>query len=434
MAKFEIEAKIGANSAEFQQKLKAASAETREFARSVKENMSQAKDVFGELGGAAGLGKFTSALASGSLAAAAFGAAIIEACKGGMEAYSKLQESAFKFGEILHDPAKGQEIAKSIEEMPGHMGNKEDMNQAMISLLDTFSNLPDAADRAMVKLKEFQNASAKGAGSMAEMAEQYRRFNAAGPDASAGGSKLLKSMKELAPMIDAEKKKEEEALQRDVNYFGSRNRPEEVAKIAALKAESNVDFVKTLTPKKLDEMMAAEYGSGGPSGSAAEDRKNTPKGQQEDIGAIKEQLLSAFGEGYAEPLKKVLDELITELPTLTSTAKQLGEELGALITWIDKIRGNSPEEAGRKYGETTQQAVLENKFGMRFDPTGNPIAQTPLERHLNEMLDTKLKVGRGGYTDESLFGSNTGGKDLQQAQLETMKRIEENTAKQVDVQ
>src|ERR1700676_436846 len=85
MAKFEIEAKIGANSAEFESKLKHASKESREFAKSDHENMSQAKEIFGEVAGEAGLGKIVKGLGSASAAAAAFGAAMVASVAEGLK-------------------------------------------------------------------------------------------------------------------------------------------------------------------------------------------------------------------------------------------------------------------------------------------------------------------------------------------------------------
>lgn len=458
MAKFEIEAKIGANSAEFERKMKAASRESKEFAKSVHENMSQVKDIFNEVAGEAGLGKLTGALTGGAVAAAAaFGAAVVAACVEGVQAFAKLEDQAFKFGQILHDKPKGEEMAKWIEELPGHMGNKEQLGDAGVSLLEAYKALGDSnpLEKAQAMMLMLANASAQTGESIASMAEKYRNFVSGGEEAQKNGAKLAKGIPQISAMLKSEgvlTPGEEEGNKREISAlkFQLTQTPAGAAKediaghIKELeklnadyeqykktgKRESVQDELKKFTPRELDRLMNKEFGPGGPSSNAANEKGDTATGKLEDVAATIERIKSAFGEGEMTAVKGFLNKLNSKegLDGLLGASHDLGAAFGKLIEILQPILDMHQHAVDS--GEQDARQSLE-AIGMRFDKQGNPLALTPAQRSEFDKQRSPQDQLQAGHPEPISFGGSTKGQGLV---LSVLNKIEQNTAKDGDVQ
>ncbi len=461
MAKFEIEAKIGANSKEFEAKMKAAAAESREFAKQVHENMSQLKDVFDEVAGEAGLGKVTKMFGSATAAAGIFAAAVAAACIDGVKEFEKLEDQAFKFGQLLHDKGKGMAVAKEIEEEPGHMGNKDELVAGRSSLIEAAQALgeKDPAAWARQYAKVLENVSAQTGKSYATMAEQLRNFVSGGEEAQKNGAKLAKGIPTLSALIKQKENSNKGMFLRDLesqrsmqtyqlgqmpsNTDAYREKYEKLQdldkQIDAKKTGKEYDVssvLKNIKPGEVLGLLNKEYGPGGKSGKAADEKGDTVSGKFEDLKAAIDRCKTALGEGLAPAAGKIAEELVAEMPTIKEAAHTLGETLSkltpAISAVIQFIDGHIPHRWGEQAGGSQGKAYM-HSIGYREDANGNAVPfKNAAGRDMFDQTDVRNKLQNSGMRQAEVFESNTGGKDLQSDQLAALNSIDQNT-KNMDV-
>src|SRR5258708_6501646 len=96
----EILAKLGITTSQFESGINRAKAEVKEFAKEVKNKMGEAKEAIADIAKETGGGKLATMLgfAGGTAAVTAFGAAVVETMKGGIEEAGKFQTQAFEMG------------------------------------------------------------------------------------------------------------------------------------------------------------------------------------------------------------------------------------------------------------------------------------------------------------------------------------------------
>src|SRR5260221_1681102 len=101
--------------------------------------MGEAKEAIADIAKETGGGKLATMLgfAGGTAAVTAFGAAVVETMKGGIEEAGKFQTQAFEMGYALNNMDLGTEMTEWAEKTASSVGTAEDRIHALQSLMQS---------------------------------------------------------------------------------------------------------------------------------------------------------------------------------------------------------------------------------------------------------------------------------------------------------
>jgi hypothetical protein len=227
-------------------------------------------------------------------------------------------------------------MIKTLEAMAGVGGTTAQLVSAFRSLKE--AGLGDS--QAIATIKDLQNEYIKTGVTVDDYAESLRKAQAGGADQGEGLQRLLKSMPDLAPMIQA---KIDDARN---SYLQSIGHGPGFA-ITALKPEQQAHL--DLIPK-TPEAYVKEHGLNfaellkgihehAPEG-ATDEAAATLEGKQKILAAKVEELSVTIGAALAPAMKQFLDDVIANLPAFTKELTSVAAVLeGAAIPALEAFGG-----------------------------------------------------------------------------------------------
>ena len=387
-----LKAEVDANITPFQKKLKEASEKAREFAK-------EAGKTLNDVGKETGMGGLTKmlGLAGGTVAVTAFGVALVEAIKGGLEEAGKFETQVFEMGTALKDMDLGKEMTEWAEKTDSSVGTATERIQAMKSLLQSGLD----ADQAKAQFQSFADMVAGAGGNIAEMAEGFRHMSVGqGEEKTSGMQRLMKGSGAMEEVVRDDKAAYERQLKEHLSGIPrimatSGQVEEEEANLKRVHGMSLTDYVKEfIKPEDMKGMMSnTRY-----TGSAAK-KGDTYEGK---LAQLQQQLAEAqrkFGEELLPSAKKVLDEIIKAMPDVTDDAKKLGEAFAKAtpaIEWFirdvlgigeKKAKPNSMMAPGiAQFLENAAQgfADIQGKIDLAKPENQSPEAQARIHKAIEE--------------------------------------------------
>jgi hypothetical protein len=323
-----LEAEVTANIGPFEKALSQAAQKAKEFAAQTKD---VGKDIFKET---AGGGAFKMVGLGGAAAAAtAFGVAVVEASKEGLQAFGKMEQQVLQLKYNLKDPSVAREVHDWIKQIALGTDDVDKLQAAFVSLSESGLGLEESKQM----LQDLQAVALKSGSSVDELAEAFRRAKEGGLDAGEGASRLLKALPGLSREIEKQKTSVSETVRSDVGrwdpaagvYEHMHKAEEEADKILAM---TPADFLKSgyFKTANLEQAIHAMA----PRGMVAEERQ-TLEGTQGALDKVIDELKESLGEGLAPAVKQITNALTENLPEIESALKEFGQavsgEVGVLV-------------------------------------------------------------------------------------------------------
>jgi hypothetical protein len=328
-----IEAVIEANIGPFQKALKEATEGAHKFGEAVSEvGTGVGKNLVGiDVGKLLG---FAGAIAAADI----LSEKLIEVAKEGLGAFAEHETQVLSLK--LNIKGATDEIAEgmldTLESMAGVGGTTAQLVSAFRSLKQ--AGLGDA--QALATIKDLQNYYIQTTVAVDDYAESLRKAQAGGAEGGEGLSKLLKTMPNVASMIQEKINKEAEDYQAE-------------HRIQAVGSSGGIDFHTQAESDEYNKrrmMTPADFVSGhhldfeqllkdlhthAPA-HAVEEASKTLTGMQADLKAKIEQMFDAIGKPLAPAAKAFLDEVTASLPGFTKEITAVTEAMGPPI--LDALR------------------------------------------------------------------------------------------------
>jgi hypothetical protein len=355
-----VKAEVDANITPFQKRLREALESAKEFGKKTKE-------VGVDIGKETGFGKLGTMLGLGGAAASvtAFGVAIVEAIKGGVEEAAKFQTEAFEMGTVLKDMDLGKEMTEWAENTASAVGNATDRVQALKSLLQSGLATPeDAEDR----FRQFADIIAGAGGNMTELAEGFRKMSIGqGEEKTAGMQRIMKGSGAIEQMVRDDKAAYEQELRshlagipRTMGTIGQVQTEQENLK--RLQGMSLTDYAKEfLKPEDVTAMLERATAPGGQYFGKAQAKGETYEGAQARFKQAIAEAEQQLGQTILPTLTTWLNNMTKAIQDNAPAIKTFGEKLGQLAEFIGRIVG--------KTGETVTTA--KEALGPTFEPIKN---------------------------------------------------------------
>lgn len=317
----EIAAEVSANIGPFQKALDKALEGAHKFGEGVSE---VGTDVGKNLTGI-DIGKFLG-LAGATVAAGLLAEKLIEVGREGLAAFATHETEVLSLK--LNIKGATDEIAegmiKTLEAMAGVGGTTAQLVSAFRSLKE--AGLTD--DKAIATIKDLQNEYVKTGVSVDDYAESLRKAQAGGADQGEGLQRLLKSMPDLAPMIQAKiddaRNSYLQSIGHGPGFATTALKPEEQAHLdlipktpEAYVKEHGLNFEELL--KGIHQNAPAD---------AMSQASETLAGKQATLAAKVEELSVTIGAALAPAMKSFLDEVIKGLPAFTEEVASITAAMG----------------------------------------------------------------------------------------------------------
>jgi hypothetical protein len=424
-----IEAEVTADIKPFERALRAAATQAREFAEKTKD---VGKDVFKE----AGAGKMfnMSGMSGATVAATAFGAAIIETAKEGLDAYGHLQTKVLELTANLKDPEVAEKMREFLKTLAIGAEDTDHLQAAFISLNESGLGIEESGKL----LQDLQAWALRSGEAVDGLAEAFRRASAGGLDAGEGASRLLKSIAGLAPEIEKHKDEMVEMLQNYAKYAGPGAAPLEfqgkkinsgqAGQLAEeFKSMTAADFVKKgFLKKDLLEKLVHE--------SASRDELGRDTTKSDPLYLKREELLREMENAakYSDGKGKSALELVEQKrgtiegkegeasKVIESIKEEVGKPLeSALDKFVNSLTDNAPQikDAAGKLGKYLGEAgmAIEN-FLLHVTSKEHievPIA-SPVARFLKDLNEKEYNFEHGIVTDKTkdLMPDTHGNQDI----------------------
>ncbi len=333
-ASWSILGKLGLTTTQFESALNKAKGEAANFGKEVALHAKEAREQLADVAKETGGGKFASmlGLAGTGVAATAFGVAVVEAMKGGLEAFGHFETKVLELKANLKDPSIAKEVTEWVESISGAGGKFDDLFGGMRSLLESGLGL----EESKTLLTSFAAEAIKTGASVTELAEAFRKARAGGLDAGEGASRLLKSIPDLAPMIQPLIDQEAAKFRRThTTYQGDagtwKMSEADQAEYEKLKSQTPADYVKgkQLTTQNLEDLLNKNAPRG-----LIEEKKKTVEGAEAEFHQKMDVMMKNLGEALAPSFKQIMADLMTEMPKLTPLLIDFGHEVARAATWI----------------------------------------------------------------------------------------------------
>ena len=393
-----LETEVTANIGPFEKALKTATEKAREFAE-------KAKDVTADIGketGGGGLVKMLG-LAGGAAAATAFGTAIVETVKRGLDAFSEMEQRTIRlkanFGEA------GKELDEWAEKMETAGISRESIERTLVSLKEGGFDLETNKSLTQALMAE----QIKTGTPMEEMGEAMRKAAAGGLDAGEGVNRLIKGFPSLAGYIEAQTTGQAAAFRRGRINSGQLMSPADEEEFNKLRNQTPADFAKSgaLDRKELTNLIL-----GNADLSVLDKERQSQAGTEAELGKTWNHVLETVGEAMSAPYKQALNQFIAELPKIAPYMVTL--EKGLLSLTLATVKATEAlfgmvEKTGFHLGEETYKAVynmvngpnayehLTQNPGKYYSGQGGPeeihrgIQDT--NKLLNELVDGLIRGG-----------------------------------------
>ena len=215
-------------------------------------------------------------------------------------------------------------MIKTLEAMAGVGGTTAQLVSAFRSLKE--AGLGD--DKAIATIKDLQNEYIKTGVSVDDYAESLRKAQAGGADQGEGLQRLLKSMPDLAPMIqekiDDARTSYLQSIGHGPGFATTSLKPEQQAHLdlipktpEAFIKEHGLNFQELL--KGIHEHAPA---------GAMDEAAATLEGKQKILAAKVEELSNTIGGAIAPAMKAFLDDVTQNLPAFTKEVVAITEAMG----------------------------------------------------------------------------------------------------------
>lgn len=312
-----IEVTVEGNVNPFKQAMKQASAASREFAEEAVEHVGKVGNGLKAVAGETGFGSLLKLVGAAGLGGAAiqFGINLVNGVKAAISAAGEMEKVMARASTAFGEGA-AFEIKEWAERTAGGMDPKE-----LISAATKIKNSGDGLtpEKAITVTDQLRGAAAFTGESLEDLSDMYAKGQS--HDFTNLG-RLFRSQPALRTIF-----------KQDLPEFSDIDK-------AATKGE--------ITPEIFDRVLAKESAPGGRFANARFNMSQTLGAKEAKANVQAEKLQEAFGEGTMVGLKKVLDDLTTNLPVLTGQAKALGEMFGKIIANAEGasriIMGNNPNQ------------------------------------------------------------------------------------------
>jgi hypothetical protein len=321
MAKAKLEGEVTLNIGPFEKSIRQATAQAKEFSNKVAETGADiAKGFTGiDLAGALKIGVVAYAIEQ---LAEKFKDVASEALKAFGTHESEVLSLKLNIKGATDEIAEG--MIKTLEAMAGVGGTTTQLVSAFRSLKE--AGLGD--DQAIATIKDLQNEYIKTGVSVDDYAESLRKAQAGGADQGEGLNRLMKSMPDLASMVQARIDDARNSYLQSIGHgpgFATTSlKPGEQAHLDLI-PKTPEEFIKE-HGLNFQELLRGIH-EHAPAG-AMDEAAATLEGKQKTLAAKVEELSVTIGGAIAPAMKTFLDDVTQNLPAFTKEVADITTAMG----------------------------------------------------------------------------------------------------------